>query len=335
MAPSIPTADQVVLACRSEAQGVPSLLVAHKARDVDKEDDYITAKDGYYADGAYTAHPRQISSMQGPDMKVDEEGETDPQDAYYAVLIERFRNASSQLHNPATAPTLDTATIESLQVLASASYKIWRTTFVVQNPRPKLLYGLPQEAVLQGLEVLGSLLISTKNEDRKRWRRLGAWAWALLVKCRDMNEMSSEEVSMCRDLGKAAIRVLWARQAGVHHPSETDNGLETEDDEIGYEEQTKQQEPTHTNLEDGAQALTVEAEHAQSIRRPGEMPQITEGDLVDLPRSEVNGENSPTDMSPQDHVPRTLDMIITIVGEVYGQRDLLEARFVWGEEVAR
>ena len=39
-------------------------------------------------------------------------------------------------------------------------------------------------------------------------------------------------------------------------------------------------------------------------------------------------------MNSNEHIPRllaTLDMIITVVGEFYGQRDLLAGRIVWGE----
>jgi len=41
-----------------------------------------------------------------------------------------------------------------------------------------------------------------------------------------------------------------------------------------------------------------------------------------------------TDSSPNANTCATLDMLITVAGDLYGQRDLLEFREVWGEEEA-
>jgi len=43
---------------------------------------------------------------------------------------------------------------------------------------------------------------------------------------------------------------------------------------------------------------------------------------IDIPREE-------TDEEMRRNTRATVDMIITVVGEVYGQRDLLEFREVW------
>ena len=37
------------------------------------------------------------------------------------------------------------------------------------------------------------------------------------------------------------------------------------------------------------------------------------------------------EQTPQSHIMATLDMILTVVGEVYGQRDLLDGRLLWDE----
>ena len=291
---------------RSEAKGVPNLLVAPKLQDEGVEDGYETSREGYYADGAYTARvlsplPEKVSAS-----------EIDPQDAYYAALIQRFQDTASQLRRPAVTPTLDLATIDLLKILVEASYKTWRSQLLSQPPRPTLLYGLPQEAVLKGLEVLSSLLKGTKRDDFERWKKIGAWAWALLARCRDVCEMSSEEVSACRDFGKEAAWVLRIGHVAAAEEPSNPNGQGRED------EHEESESITSTGVGDGTPMLEQE-----SVAEVPIGPFSTSGGCV---TNSING-------GIQDSASMTLDMIITIVGELYGQRDLLEARIIWGEDV--
>lgn len=307
-------ADKVLYAGRSEAKGVPNLLIAPKDQAIESDEVYDNSRDGYYADGAYIA---SISSMVPQDA---EDSEIDPQDAYYAALLERFQDAASQLRKPSTTPTLDALTIDLLKTLASASYKTWRSTILTETPRPTLLYGLPQEAVLKGLEVLGSLFKGTRKEDHERWRRLGAWVWALLARCRDVSEMSSEEVSTCREMGKKAAWVLRVGQAGVQDEPDI-NLAQTEEEDC---EEGENPAPTdilheHPDLEPD---LTSNAKQGSKAAVATRSP---------LALSHSVGSTS-LDTLHQNTMSVTLDMIVTLVGEMHGQRDLLDARLVWGEE---
>ena len=289
------------------------MLIAPRDQDVEN-DLYDTSRDGYYADGAYTA---RLS----PNVSQDAGGsEVDPQDAYYAALMERFSDTAARLRQPFKPPTLDPYTIDILQKLDAASYKTWRSTILTEIPRPTLLYGLPQEAVLKGLNVLGSLFKGTKRNDPKSWRKLGAWAWALLARCRDVSEMGSEEVSICRDLGKEAAWILRLVQAGIL-------------DEAGVRlDQAEGEEP-----DEEIQSAVSGAANEQASHEPNSDA------IVDIGLKPIlAADQSPAMTQPmasnsigantRDHKSATLDMIVTIVGEAYGQRDLLEARLVWGEE---
>ena len=80
-----------------------------------------------------------------------------------------------------------------------------------------LLHQLGQADVVSGLAVLETLLNSTNLQRRKN---LGAWAWGLLAKCREVGQMSSEEVGVLRDLGKKAAGLIRGILAGIKEEEE-------------------------------------------------------------------------------------------------------------------
>ena len=251
-------------------------------------------------------------------------------------------------------------------------------------PTTILLGQLPQESVLQGLQILESSLASGDMAAKKF---LGPWAWGLLARCREAGQMASEEIGVLRDLGKRAVWLLRGLRAGTDYLTQEqgqdvsgssdigpdDRGEETE----SHVRDSPRRDQEHEGLEttpSNPPADNTFAE-AEAIQIPKPIPAIAnqpDGDdplaaakaslLSSLaPRAQATTPSpslaqAPTQLSitnghsassettsaggqPETDEPRgqalrlyaTLDMIITIVGEFYGQRDLLEGRLVWGE----
>ena len=243
-------------------------------------------------------------------------------------------------------------------------------------PTTILLGQLPQESVLQGLQILESILASGDMAAKKF---LGPWAWGLLARCREAGQMASEEIGVLRDLGKRAVWLLRGLRAG------TDYLTQEQAQDVGGSSDMGPgdgEEETESHVSDGLETTSwpnppadnTFAE-AEAVRTPKSTPAIANQPDVDdpltaakasllsslAPRAQATTPSpslaqDPTQLSianehsassettsaggqPETDERRgqalrlyaTLDMIITIVGEFYGQRDLLEGRLVWGE----
>ena len=230
---------------------------------------------------------------------------------------------------------------------------------------------MPQENIIRGLETLDEVL-TAGNLKGKRGRRIGAWAWGLLGRCRDVGEMGSEEVGVLRGLGKRAgwcLRRLGAGEEvggeegkkGAEEEGEEEEGDEKGGGQGGDEFDEEDGEITHGDDHDvtpnsphddaGDETSLDEArERLLSSLPPSSQPQtepssstgkandkIDVMDEIDQPaRPQSNGE-AKSDERPGGSgydpmaVHATLDMIVTIVGECYGQKDLLNGRLLWEE----
>ena len=161
--------------------------------------------------------------------------------------------------------------------------------------------------------------------------------------------MGSEEVAILRELGKRAVWLLRSMKAGIIQEAEnhmeegsfSDEENSSADEEDGKSEQnedieSKSQDTQALNSDEDAFNLLEElpsdpppnlsgveaptAEHPHSI----EALEAAKARLLSSLPSNPPAERT---MSVQ----ATIDMIITIVGECYGQKDLLSGRLVWGE----
>lgn len=366
--------------CRSEAKGVPNLLVAPLSPRVVATDQYSDHEHGYYADGAYTAAPDATIRPS------DEEDEEDPQEAYYASLCSRFFSLNATLQHSPPLPTTSTTSAVKQSSFNPSSPARWRRCIFNTQPRMLLLHQLGQADVVSGLAVLETLLNSTNLQKRKN---IGAWAWGLLAKCREVGQMSSEEVGVLRDLGKKARGIIRGIMAGI----EDEGGLEEgEEDEVNAGERVEG-EDDYEKAKGGDAGSNIEHSPGGESLRSIENPQIlhhngvnnaTESTEIhtssskstdpleaarqqlleslkssspgafesettaaqgaidnglEHPKQQHMGNNTEHGVDQQDigdddtglMINATLDMIVTIVGEFYGQRDLLDGRILWGE----
>ena len=352
---------------RSEARSVPNLLVAptspsSQPKEPGIYDDY---PQGYYADGTYTATPLPSDSNTTKLPEAGEVGDLDPQDAYYSALCARFSELCAILQDP--PPSAEMTSPPTL----TYTRREWRNKLLKITPRPTVLARISQEAVILGLEVLEDVL-TAGNLRSEYGKNIGAWAWGLLARCRDMGMMGSEEVGVLRMLGKKAVWLLRRIAAGeVIQEEEVEDG---ETEEKGYEDE-RDDEVDMRNTDVNGDTTEIEASSQTEIdpttaTNQDTSPSKAQDDQLTLdearqrilsslePTNEIQKTSNPIDAntlpSPNHHhVPEeeansttttpikpsvdqqaihaTLDMIVTIVGEFYGQKDLLDGRLLWDE----
>ena len=305
----------------------------------------------------------------------DDEDEEDSQDAYYTAFRARFRSFSSLLGCSPPSDLISSSASNTAHKLSTGMKSTWRNAFDTM-PTTIVLGQLPQESVLQGLQILES---SLANGDMAKKEFLGLWAWGLLARCREAGQMGSEEIGILRDLGKRAVWLLRGLRAGMDYLAQeqaqdidsSDMGSDNEKEEAGLDgrrgrehqglETTASIPPADKTLAESEAAQIAESTHTTEnqpdVDDPlaaakssllsslaSEPPATTSSSLAqDAAQSLATGHSTASDAplagQPEFDEQRgqafrlyaTLDMIITIVGELYGQRDLLEGRLVWGE----
>jgi regulator of vacuolar morphogenesis len=164
------------------------------------------------------------------------------------------------------------------------------------DPHPVQLACMAADTVVELVRFLGMQLQKMlRTKDPVKAARVGAWVWAVLGKCQDRGELASEEIADLRELAQLALRL----QNGGQGTTVDDEGEGNEDGSV----------------DDGISA--------------GD-------DAIVTPASNINGEASDQQhergVNRQKLLSATLDMIVTVVGEVYGQRDLLDLRTRWPDE---
>ena len=325
---------------------MPNLLVAPSTaaaqRKTAEKDLYAPYEgrgaDGWYEDGAYVAAP-----VNGAWKEKVGDGEMDPQEVYYTALLDRFEEVRETLTAP-PPPSISAAhrlepAVRSL--LSTPKTRHWKHAFLKSQPTPVLLASLPQEYVVAGIEVLESLLTIRNLRGGVR-RKLGIWSWGLLGRCRDVSEMDSEDVGVLRGFGKKACALLRRLKAGE---------MVDEDDGGGIGAEEEEEDVINNGLEGDGKEMDVEA---NAMPGDGESGRSHDGDASleearsrllsgilagDGPATGDSGETAMqaqpnTDAVAPEHVSdahATLDIIVTIVGECYGQRDLLDGRLAWEE----
>jgi len=149
---------------------------------------------------------------------------------------------------------------------------------------------MDSETVLELVKFL-RMRLNTLMKDNSAVARVGTWVWAILGRSRDRGELSSEEISELRELAQRAVHLLQKQNARC-------NGR-ISDEDLPWEDANE--------ASDVEQFDTGADEHGIKDK------------IVDRNEAPVSN----------NLVAMTLDMIITVVGEVYGQRDLLELRSKW------
>lgn len=287
----------------------------------------------------------------------------DPQEIYYNLLHHRFRLLRSTLKCTPPASlisALDTHHPVSHPANSSRARSEWRELLQRVDPQMVQLACMDTDSVYLVLRTVARLLSSaTTGGDIAYVKRIGAWVWGLLGRCKDSGEMSSEEVGEIRDLGKRAVKILvkireeenrdefFKRGEGGDSEDE-DEWTEFSDEREGGRLDGTENAATSNEVQEGGQShphgdgddLEVAKERLQQ-KLESQLP----GDKDEQPNNEDggHGDDGAIEEGEDDEGPRPdesdikresralLDMIISLVGEFYGQRDLLESRDLWEE----
>ncbi|KAL4873340.1 hypothetical protein BDV12DRAFT_182540 [Aspergillus spectabilis] len=352
---------------RSEASSLPTLFNASAATELPTETSNVTANtktdqghtqqeeqleerpnppkpvpEGVYSDGVYigraTAKP------------VAEDTVSDEQASYYNLLHHRFLLLRSILK--CTPPSeaisaLDDSHPISFPRRSKTAQKEWRRLLLMVDPQTVQLACMDLDSVLSVLMIVGRLMSeNVRSGNPVLVRRIGAWAWGLLGKCRDSGQLRAQEIGDIRELGKRAVKILGKMRAEQKEMQEEEEEEDYESDadndkEDGQAGETGD-EPADTTItpnldqpraEKGADAEELELAKARleariSVAENESIPQ-EEGEI----EAQVEDQTTKVDVGTQTRA--MLDMIITIVGEHYGQRDLLEAREIWTDAEQR
>ncbi|OAL30927.1 hypothetical protein AYO20_08512 [Fonsecaea nubica] len=287
---------------RSEAKGVPSIITAQiSATRLDVlEEKQELEQGGYYFDGAYTALKQTLPSV---------EVEAKPslpsaQIHYYDSLLAHFRLARATLRCPpplSAVEVLRSSQFISFPANTRKVQKQWEQHMVSTDPHPVQVACMDADTIVELVRFLSEKLHKMLHtRDPARITRVGAWTWAVLGKCRDRGELSSEEIG---DIRKLAQRALWLQDVGDER-----HGTEAEEEEEEEEGEAENESPNE-NPDAGTNDITEETTTLENGHGEAEL---------------VEG----IDDSNRNHRV-ILDMIVTIAGEVYGQRDLLDLRSRW------
>jgi len=323
---------------------------------------------GYYADGAYTAAPKLSNgSATGP--RVDEE--TDPQETYYASLLARFADLSTALQNPPPTESIPSSVAGTAQGLNTGYKSRWRSTLNTQPStvlisllsQETVLQGLrmletrlttEQLSKRQslGLWVWGLLgrcrdVGQMGSEEIGILRDLGKKAiWLLRVMRAGSQRVEDDEENYTesgsefdgKDNDHEAIQssnrgtdILGVKPQSAPAMNDSQNEIaETSADSCSDLQTADGLEAARASLlaslPSGTALPTIRTpERASPSARPSSAPSNS---------SVPSSSKAPVSQQAIDQIQKpqaVLDMIITIVGEFYGQKDLLDGRVVWGE----
>ena len=248
--------------------------------------------------------------------------------------------------------------------IKSSTHRIWAFRLENTDPLPAQIAAMDKDVALAILRVLlqGKFL----RHSEELTERTSRWIWSLLARLPDRGEMDYAEIGCVRDLGKRAVLMLTsvASIELLREQAELDEGGEAEPDEaVAIKEEDDRSEPMdeESSSEGGAETASEETESApaEMEERPadsadesmeeGEVPEPSvpqEGDAgmeairrrllasldgagtaaTETRADHAGGEATPDKARAEMNLRATLNMILTIAGEFYGQRDLLQFR---------
>lgn len=345
---------------------MPNLLVAPPSPTSPANDLYKEYEQGYYADGAYTAVP-DLPPIRTGGNGIDKE-DLDPQEAYYVSLCDRFAILSSALR---LTPNDSAASITSSAFNPSsrASWRrfivnMQPTSLILSHLRQEeVMHGLEvlekvlSTANLQRHKNIGlwawGLLARCRDvgemgsEEVGVLRDLGKKAIAVVRgvsaglygdhsengENEDSDEDRGEEEPGCQANAKADA------DADAHvseSPSPLNDSAATSlDDSPHFVEAEKQLplksftvgSPDEVKISETRSLGSQPAHAVESERDSG----LEEAQKIAKSEPPICNSGKQEDDEKSVKMHATLDMIITIVGELYGQKDLLPGRLLWDE----
>ncbi|KAI7283505.1 hypothetical protein KC345_g2893 [Hortaea werneckii] len=284
-------------AVRSERQTLPTILTAPQGTDNAALYESGPGDDrGHLADGTFTAQP--------PISVPDTTGTAiDAQEAYIKLLRQRFLNQREEMHRPPNQGAIASLDDDHPITCPAHSPKAraeWARLLTSTSPQTAQVKAMDRDTIYSILSIVQETHLKRSTEIATC---TGAWIWALMSRLDDVGTMDNDQVSSFRELGKKAVLVQLSFK-----DSDAAQQLEA----VGADE--KKAVPNEKDLKP--------EDDSRKPAKASDGSRIVEGH----PEVGVNLSRKTT--------LATLDMIINIVGDVFGQRDLLEFRHQWQSEQA-
>lgn len=257
---------------------------------------------GYFEDGAYVA-----SATQGPQIPDSAKAIAEPREAFTAALKLRFLKQREEVHKPPDAEhlaTLDDKHPISFPADSNKAHAEWHRLVRYTQPHMAQIQSMNQDDAFRLLELIQKHYLHRENEISTM---VSTWIWALLARLGDVGAMDNDQVWTVREFGKKAILV----QISLSDPA-TAEQLEraaTEDNEGAVEAPNGSSDSLReSNGEDIAKVIPPSSATATSA---------------------ANNVQDEACSTARQNTLATLDSVLVVVGEIFGQRDLLEFRQPW------
>ncbi|KAI7169546.1 hypothetical protein D0864_15801, partial [Hortaea werneckii] len=280
-------------AVRSERQTLPTILTAPQGTDnAELYERGLGDNRGHLADGTFTAQPTI-----GPSVPNTTETAIDAQEAYIKLLRQRFLQQREEMHRPPNQGAIASLDDDHPITCPARSPKAraeWARLLTSTSPQTAQVKAMDRDTIYSILSIVQETHLKRSTEIATY---TGAWIWALISRLDDVGTMDNDQASSLRELGKKAVLVqLSFRDSDAAQQLEAVGAEEKK--AIPNEEDLKPEDDSEKpgNSSNGSRIVEVEGH-----------PEVH----VDLSRETTLA---------------TLDMIINIVGDVFGQRDLLEFR---------
>ncbi|KAJ5130550.1 uncharacterized protein N7515_006589 [Penicillium bovifimosum] len=317
----------------------------------------------FFVDEAYVAPRDDLNTHKAGPSSAKPNVYPDTQASYYNILHHRFLLLRSTLRCSPPVEAINALDHDhpiSLPRNAVAAHKAWRRLLVTVDPQMVQLACMDMASVLEVLEILARMVSDViRSEDVQLVRRIGAWAWGLLGKCLEVGQLSSQEVGIIRNVGKRAATILQKVQEieskvpswvvakwSVTEQEKKDTSAQAQPESTSQDEkETMQEAPeameAHYSSMSGASSEQSKLEAARTrlrarlrgdadtVETPANSDPDEGHDTVETPANSDPDEGHEDTRELIKHIHVLLDMIITVVGEFFGQRDLLERREVW------
>lgn len=260
---------------------------------------------GHYEDGAYIAAP-----IVGPTLPHSAKTQMDPQEAFAGSLKERFLRQREALHvspSPEAVANLEKDLLTSLPKNTNKTYGHWLRLLNNTAPRLDQIRLIDQPSVMRVLELVQRRFLILQKDITPI---TSAWIWSLLARLDDVGVMDSDQVASLRDFGKRAVLI----QLSFRDPEAAAELERIAAIEMGTAPTADTRENTKT--------VNVAMAEDGDVSKPA-----PEGDVPDATNPNLANEES-----KRANTLAILDSIIVLVGDVFGQRDLLELRQPWTTE---
>lgn len=289
--------------------------------------------------------------------------------AYYdrlKLLFAQHRERCQVTPSAKAVAALDENHPISLPKDSPLAFDEWRKLLVITRPHPAQLCSMDKWTVWRLLRLCERHVRNCALHYMNIPAELAQWIWGLLGRLQESWQMRNEEVSKIRDLGKCATWCLTHYMMKQERDGYAGHGQDdSEDEEWDYGDEDSGAAADDKRLDDVAvpevcasheenaagpdeQATTVNAatiaeasdttvEEVQALsdmlaakrQELAKIEQQPEEAIAEKEEGEAVKVEEQDEKVPNSQTCAVLDLIITVTGECYGQRDLLWTRPEW------